>query len=127
MTSMRTYQSAAGEHRETSPPRVFVSYAHDSATHRRLVVRFCGLLRRLGIDVHLDEWDTDLRRDWFLWMIDQFRQADYVIVIASPEYRAAGDGNAPADCHRGVQTESAVLRNFLYRDRETWTRKILPV
>jgi tetratricopeptide (TPR) repeat protein len=81
----------------------------------------------LGIDVHVDEWDTDLRRDRFLWMIDQFRHADYVIVIASPEYRAAGDGNAPADCHRGVQTESAVLRNFIYRDRETWTRKILPV
>lgn len=122
MSSTKTYQSA------TEPPtRVFVSYAHDSAAHRRVVLRFCGLLRRLGIDVHVDEWDTDLRRDWFLWMIDQFRHADYVIVIASPEYRAAGDGNAPADCHRGVQTESAVLRNFIYRDRETWTRKILPV
>jgi tetratricopeptide (TPR) repeat protein len=127
MTSMRAYQSGASTGGESSPARVFVSYAHDSAAHRRAVLRFCGLLRRLGVDVHVDEWDTDLRRDWFLWMIDQFRHADYVIVVASPEYRAAGDGNAPADCHRGVQTESAVLRNFLYRDRETWTRKILPV
>jgi tetratricopeptide (TPR) repeat protein len=107
--------------------RVFVSYAHDPPAHRRVVLRFCSLLRRLGVDVRVDEWDTDLRRDWFLWMIDQLRLADYVIVVASPQYRAASDGNVPADCHRGVQTESAVLRNYLYHDRATWTRKILPV
>jgi tetratricopeptide (TPR) repeat protein len=109
------------------PTRVFVSYAHDTPRHRTAVLRLCEELRRLGIDVRVDEWDTDLRRDWTLWMIDQLTAADHVIVVASPEYRAAGDGTAPADRHRGVQTESALLRNFLHRDRGTWTRKILPV
>lgn len=108
-------------------PRVFVSYAHDSRAHKRQVLRFCGLLRHLGVDVRVDEWDSDLRRDWYLWMIDQFRCADNVIVIASPQYRTAGDGEALPDCHRGVQTESAMLRDFLHGDRATWTRKILPV
>ncbi|MFC4856972.1 tetratricopeptide repeat protein [Actinophytocola glycyrrhizae] len=108
-------------------PRVFVSYAHDSRVHKRQVLRFCGLLRGLGVDVRVDEWDSDLRRDWYLWMIDQFRGADNVIVIASPQYRTAGDGDALPDCHRGVQTESAMLRDFLHGDRATWTRKILPV
>lgn len=112
---------------EARPARVFVSYAHDSPQHRRMVLRFCTLLLRLGVDVRVDEWDTDRRRDWFLWMIDQFRNADYVIVIASPRYRAASDGTGPAEAHRGVQTESAVLRDFLYLDRAVWTRKILPV
>lgn len=107
--------------------RVFVSYAHDDLPHRRAVLRFCELLCRLGVEVHVDEWDTDLRQDWFLWMMEQLRRADYVIVVASPRYRAAGDGDVPADCHRGVQTEAAALRNYLYSDRATWTRKILPV
>ncbi|HEX6358341.1 tetratricopeptide repeat protein [Actinophytocola sp.] len=109
------------------PARVFVSYAHDTPQHRMAVLRLCFLLRRLGVDVRVDEWDTDLRHDWTLWMIDQLTHADHVIVIASPEYRAAGDGIVPADHHRGVQTESALLRNFLHRDRATWTPKILPV
>ena len=108
-------------------PRVFVSYAHDSPPHKRQVLRFCTLLRQLGVDVRVDEWDSGRRRDWFAWMIDQFRCADHVIVIASPRYRTAGDGDTSADRHRGVQTESATLRDFLYRDRATWTRKILPV
>ncbi|WP_166664238.1 ATP-binding protein [Actinophytocola oryzae] len=112
---------------EGTRTRVFVSYAHDSSQHRRLVLRLCTVLARQGVDVHVDEWHTDLRRDWFLWMIEQLERADHVIAVASPQYRAAGDGNVPADIHRGVQTESAVLRNHLYRDRETWTRKLLPV
>jgi tetratricopeptide (TPR) repeat protein len=112
---------------EHSPARVFVSYAHDSMPHRKTVLRFCELLCRLGVNVHVDEWDTDLRQDWFLWMMEQLRCADYVIVVASPRYRAAGDGDVPADFHRGVQTEAAMLRNYLYSDRATWTRKILPV
>ena len=108
-------------------PRVFVSYAHDSRPHKRQVLRFCELLRHLGVDIRVDEWDDDVRRDWYLWMIEQFRCADHVIVIASPRYRTAGDGDALPDCHRGVQTESAILRDFLHGDRATWTRKILPV
>lgn len=127
MTSTRENHTVAGTVGEDAPARVFVSYAHESLPHRRMVLRLCSLLRRLGVDVRVDEWDTDHRQDWFLWMIDQLKHADYVIVVASPQYRAAADGATSADVHRGVQTESAVLRSFLYRDRATWTRKLLPV
>ncbi len=119
--------TAAPQHDSQVLPRVFVSYAHDTRAHKRQVLRFCRLLRHLGVDVRVDEWDDDVRRDWYVWMIDQFRCADKVIVIASPQYRQAGDGEALPDCNRGVQTESAMLRDFLHGDRATWTRKILPV
>jgi hypothetical protein len=107
--------------------RVFVSYAHESPVRKRQVLRFCELLRQSGVDLRVDEWEGSLRRDWFVWMIDQFRCADYVIVIASPQYRIAGDGGAAVDSHRGVQAESSILRDLLYGDRATWIRKILPV
>jgi tetratricopeptide (TPR) repeat protein len=119
--------TAARQPEQQAIPRVFVSYAHDSVAHKRQVLRFCRLLRQLGVDVRVDEWDSTLRRDWFLWMIEQFKRADHVVVIASPRYRTAGDGDAPADSHRGVQAESSILRDLLYRDRVAWTRKILPV
>lgn len=113
---------------EQSPrPQVFVSYAHESLAHKNDVMRFCEILRSQGVDVRVDEWEINLRRDWFVWMIDEIKNADHVVVIASPQYRVAGDGGAASDSHRGVQAESSILRDLLYGDRSAWTRKILPV
>jgi len=108
-------------------PRVFVSYAYDSPAHRTDVHRLSELLRISGVDVRLDDYDTGERHDWSAWMIDQITNADYVIVVGSPAYRKAGDGGGPASRNRGVQHEAAVLRDRLYADRPTWTRKLLPV
>jgi SEFIR domain len=108
-------------------PRVFLSYAHDSDRHKAQVLQFCQLLRDNGIEANLDQYDTNDRRDWYSWMISQVSRADYVLVIASPRYRAVGDGNAPVDHNRGVQAEAALLRDLLYADHPTWTNKLLPV
>ncbi|MGW5740812.1 hypothetical protein [Amycolatopsis sp. NPDC003861] len=58
-------------------------------------------------------------------MVDRVETADFVVVIASPAYRAVGDGLGLADCHRGVQTEAALLRDRLHADRQLWTKRIL--
>src|SRR5262245_56003567 len=67
------------------------------------------------------------RRDWYAWMLREIRAADFVIVVASPGYRAVGDGTQAHDSLRGVQAEAAVLRDLLYGDRETWLGRVLPV
>ncbi|HKS49848.1 MAG TPA: toll/interleukin-1 receptor domain-containing protein [Amycolatopsis sp.] len=108
-------------------PRVFVSYAHDTEHHKAQVLQFCQLLRDNGIAATLDRYESNDRQDWYEWMISQVKEAHYVVVIASPRYRAVGDGNAPADRNRGVQAEVALLRDLLYADRPTWTRRLLPV
>lgn len=107
--------------------RVFVSYAHDSEEHKICVLQFCRLLRRHGVDAWLDRYDGDERRDWYAWYVDQVAVSDYVLVIASPGYRAVGDGNGSAGHHRSVQAEAAHLRDLLHADRPTWTRRLLPV
>jgi len=38
-------------------------------------------------------------------MLREIQAADFVIVVASPRYRAVGDGTAPGDANRGVQAE----------------------
>jgi SEFIR domain len=109
------------------PPRVFISYAHDHEDHVARVGAFARLLVRCGLDVHLDRWDLDRRRDWYLWADEQVERADYVIVVASPACRLAGDGKMDSDRHQGIQSEMAQLRELLHGDRATWTGKLLPV
>ncbi|MFC0533306.1 effector-associated domain 2-containing protein [Phytohabitans kaempferiae] len=107
--------------------RVFVSYAHESPAHIEQVRQLWTLLLENGVDARLDLPATAERQDWPLWMMEQLRHADYVVVVASPAYRRRADGEAAADEGRGVQFEGALLREQLYADRPTWTRKILPV
>ncbi|ACU37861.1 toll/interleukin-1 receptor domain-containing protein [Actinosynnema mirum] len=107
-------------------PEVIISYGHDSPEHKEAVHRLARILVQNGITTRLDEWVTE-RHDWPAWMQRNITSADYTLVIASPDYRAAGDGNGTPDRSRGLQQEAALLRELLYRDRGTWTRRILPV
>ena len=50
---------------------MFVTYAHDSPAHKEQVRRFGTFLReRIGLDVHLDVWYDNARRDWSAWAPD---------------------------------------------------------
>lgn len=108
-------------------PRVFVSYAHESAEHKDQVLTFATFLREAGISAVLDVWSADARRDWYAWAIREMTDADFVLVVASERYRRWGDGSGPSAEHRGVQSEAALLRELVYSDRDVWLPKILPV
>ncbi|MCQ9181269.1 TIR domain-containing protein [Streptomyces sp. IBSBF 2953] len=117
-----------GGGRPSDGPRVFVSYAHDDEPHMEQVRLFAHFLAQdCGLDVFLDRWDVDRRRDWYLWALEQVREADFVLVIASPMCRRVGDGEIDNTRHRGLQSEMALLRENLHADRETWTTRLLPV
>lgn len=108
--------------------RLFVSYSHDNEAHKDLVREFCRILRvDAGLDVHLDQWDDDGRRDWSAWALHQIREADFIIAIASPAFRRRADGLADHDEGRGAQFEAAMLRDRLTKDLAEQTRRILPV
>jgi SEFIR domain len=113
---------------ELPPPRVFVTYSHDSLEHKELVREFCTFLRSsAGVDVYLDQWADAGRRDWSLWALEQIREADFILAIASPGYKRRADGLAPPHEGRGLQAEAAVLRDELTRDLAGQTGRILPV
>lgn len=115
-----TGTSAAG-------PRVFVSYAQESADHKQAVGDLCTLLGKEQVDVRWDQQDPEVRRIWDEWTNIQILRSDYVIAIASPAYRDVGDGTMPPRRHRGLRSEYVRLADLLHRDRELWTRKLLPV
>lgn len=108
--------------------RVFVSYAHEEfPSHKQSVRRLVDLLRGHGINVHFDRDGSNQRRIWPDWTNAQIAQADYVLVVASPTYRLAGDGPLPPGKGGGVRSEYARLVDYLHHDEAAWVRKILPV
>jgi hypothetical protein len=109
------------------PARVFISYAHDDEPHKESVRALAELLLRCGLDVHMDRWDLDQRRDWYQWASGQVLQADFVVVVASPQCRLAGDWKVENTRNRGLQSEMALLRELLHSDRAGWRPRLLPV
>lgn len=108
-------------------PKAFIAYAQDSQAHKDAVRSLADLLRSYGVDAEIDQYAEEERQDWNEWAHRHFTASDFIIIVASPRMKAYGDGTAPPDQNRGVQAEMTVIRDFLQRDRPTWTKKILPV
>jgi SEFIR domain/NPCBM/NEW2 domain len=109
-------------------PHVFVSYAHDSPEHMEQVRLFTTCLRtQFGLDAHLDQWYDSWRLDWSAWAIEHLTKADFILAIASPDYKRRADGMAPADEGRGSQFEAAIMRDNLTKNLRRETGRILPV
>lgn len=113
---------------DNEPPHVFVTYAHDSPEHKDRVRLFADFLHsRIGLEVHLDQWDDNERRDWSLWALKHLDTANFVVVIASPEYKRRAEGTAAPDEGRGSQFEAARIRDRLTRDLGREIKRVLPV
>jgi len=109
-------------------PRVFVTYTHDSADHKKHVAALCGLLADAGIRVTVDQNEpSDVRRDWSEWMTTGIHRAGYVVAIASPAYRSVGLSEFGDRVHGGAQAEYRLLMSLLRENRSTWLPRILPV
>jgi hypothetical protein len=103
---------------------VFVSYARDPGdeSHGVAARLFWEFLRSCGIDAQLDLPAAQQRRDWALWMADQIREADFVLVIASPAYRERAEGRGDPGVGRGVQWEARLIRDAFYDDQRALDR-----
>ncbi len=112
-----------------NPPRVFVSYSHDSAEHKKWVLDFATTLRNRGVDAVLDQWDLKPGDDLPHFMETQLEAADYVLMICTEKYvekANAGEGGvgyekmimtssllAKIDCRNVIPIIRQVNTNFL--------------
>lgn len=119
---------AATFHAESTDdlPTVFVSYAHESAQHKRDVLTFCELLAAARVEVRMDRWDLEERKDWQVWATRQILDSDFVVVVASPICRLVGDGGGRAGDNRGLHSEMRTLRELYHSETGNWMRRILP-
>jgi hypothetical protein len=113
---------------DRAAPRVFISYAHDSAEHDEQVRHFATFLRtHVGLNAHVDRWYQNVRRDWSMWATEHLADADFILVIASPQYKRQADGLAAPDEGRDSQFQAAIIRDNLTKNLRQGTERILPV
>src|SRR5437667_6928368 len=102
------------------PPRVFISYSHDSPKHCDHVLALAQQLRRDGIASELDQFHQDELIHWPQWCEEQLRRenSQYVLCVCTAEYKRRIENRAPADVGKGVFWEGRLIYNYLYNDKE---------
>jgi hypothetical protein len=108
------------------PPRVFISYSHDSAEHEARVLSLATQLREDGIDVELDRFEEAPEEGWPAWMERQIREADFVLVVCTGIYLERIEDREQPDRGYGVIWEGRIIYNILYLQKLT-ADKFIPV
>ena len=75
-----------------NPPRVFISYRHDSEDHVDRVLELSDLLRSEGIDASIDFYESSPSQGWARWSLDELEAARFVLVVATKGYYDAFRG-----------------------------------
>jgi hypothetical protein len=101
-------------------PRVFISYSHDSKSHKDWVLNLSTRLRKNGVDVVLDQWDVKLGSDIAKFIEQGLSESDRIIMICTENYvEKANVGKG------GVEYEKMIMTAELMRDLDS--NKIIPM
>jgi len=110
-----------------TPPRVFISYSHDSEPHRAAVLKLANKLRADGVDAILDLYvNGSPAQGWPRWMLDELEQATHVLCVCTPTYYRRFRGHEQPGQGKGVTWEGAIITQELY-DANCRNRRIIPV
>ena len=96
------------------PPKVFISYSHDSEEHKNWIIRLATRLRSNGVDIILDIWDTKLGSNLASFMEQGLSKSQRVICICSDNYLIkANEGKG------GAGYEKQIMTSELIKDQNT--------
>src|SRR5271165_3274482 len=101
---------------ETQPPRVLISYTHDSPEHEARVLALSDRLRSDGIDAVLDQYEIFPKRGWIQWMNQQLEQVQFVLIVCTETYRRRAAGEERPGVGLGAVHESRRIKQALYDD-----------
>jgi len=109
---------------EPNPPKVFISYSHDSEEHVTRVLRLSDALCNWGIDCHIDQYEL-APANWLSWMERQIREADFVLVVCTEVYcrRFERRETRPS----GAGWEGGVITTELYERQQDKAAKFIPI
>lgn len=103
-----------------STPRAFVSYSHDSSSHKEWVLQFATRLRSSGVDAILDLWELQPGDDLPGFMEKNLVSADRVLMVCTDKYvdkANAGTG--------GVGYEKMIVTADLMKSIDS--NKVIPI
>jgi hypothetical protein len=109
------------------PPKVLISYSHDSEDHKRLVLQLAERLRQDGIDAQIDQYVAGTPSGgWPRWMLDQLDWAEFVLLVCTETYYRRFRGHEEPDRGRGADWEGNLITMEIYRAK-SGTIKFVPV
>jgi tetratricopeptide (TPR) repeat protein len=102
-----------------APPKVFISYSHDSQKHKKWVLDLATSLRNSGVDAIMDQWDLGPGDDLPQFM-ETLNNSDYVVMVCTEKYvKKANAGTG------GVGYEKMIISAGLLANIDS--NKILPL
>jgi hypothetical protein len=108
------------------PPKVFISYSHDSPEHRDFVLQLSDKLLEDGIDCTIDQHiNGSPPEGWPLWMENQIKDSDFILIMCTPVYLQRFRREL-ANTGRGVAFEGLIITQTLY-DHYYRNTKFLPI
>ncbi len=111
---------------QSIPPKVFISYSHDSRAHAQRVLDLSNRLRADGIDCHIDQYEVAPAEGWPMWMDRQIDEADLVLMILTETYLRRFKAREEPGKGLGVRWESMLVVQDIY-DGGSWNEKYVPV
>jgi len=121
-------EGAPAEPAATSrPPRVFLSYSHDSHSHRKEALDLAQRLRREGVDCQIDQFLLGGPSEgWPRWTQRQVEEVDFVLVVCTETYKRRFDGREQPGTGKGADWEGILVLQQLY-DVRSINEKFIPV
>jgi tetratricopeptide (TPR) repeat protein len=111
---------------DAAPPRVFISYSHDSDEHRDRVLELADRLRADGIDAMIDQYVQSPPEGWPSWCRAQIEQARFVLMVCTEIYLRRVDHKEEPGVGHGVLWEGRLIYQYLY-DSGSVSAKFVPV
>ncbi|MFO1424386.1 MAG: TIR domain-containing protein [Candidatus Competibacteraceae bacterium] len=110
-----------------SVPTVFISYSHDSDSHRERVLGLSERLRAEGIATILDRYvNGSPPEGWPRWMLNGLDAATHVLCVCTETYYRRFRGQEVPDKGKGVDWEGALMTQALY-DARSVSSRFVPV
>ncbi|HET9285633.1 MAG TPA: TIR domain-containing protein [Candidatus Angelobacter sp.] len=109
-----------------TPPKVFISYSHDSEDHKARVLALSNRLRSDGVDATIDQYEVSPPEGWPVWMEQQIRESNFVLVVCTETYLRRAERREESGKGHGVMWESVLSYQQIY-DAGSRNEKFIPV
>ena len=109
------------------PPKVFLSYSHDSDEHVRRVLGLSQRLREDGVDAWLDQYENGSPEEgWPRWMQNRLDWATFVLLVCSEIYYRRFRGREEPYRGKGADWEGQLITIEIYNAKSR-TLKFVPI
>ena len=110
----------------SDPPKVLISYSHDSPEHAQHDLELANRLRADGIDCTIDQYVVAPAEGWPRWMDKQIQDSDFVVMVCTETYYQRVMREEQPGKGLGVRWEGHLIYGEIYR-AGTMNTKFIPV